>query len=258
MGPERTTGLERLLTSLGLWGALRIGSALPIPLAASILLCLLLVPSVSQLVPVANSSVVFFFASCAGVLLGLISYYGAAFWDRALFDAWYGAQGSWSGSSSPVFGLLPSGVQLAEARTELLDSLDRKPDSLAALNDEAVKIARRQAERWAKIEHLLILANAARGLLWPCAFVACIGVITAAASAFLGSHEAARILSIGLASAALFGICLVPYCRLRVAYLIRLYQDVAGHAPRKKQPYLHRSEPGTQQPGRPATTHRRD
>jgi hypothetical protein len=202
MGPDRTTGLERQLTSLGLWGALRIGSALPIPLAASILLCLLLAPSVSRLVPVANSPVAFFFASCAGGLLGLISFYSAAFWDRALFDVWYGAQGRWSGSSSPVFGWLPSGAQLAEARTQLLDSFDRKPDSPAALNAEAVKIARRQAERWVKIEHPLILANAARGLLWPCTCVACIGVITAAASAFLSSQEAARLLGIGLASVA--------------------------------------------------------
>ena len=256
MGPDRTTGLERLLSSLGLWGALRIGSALPIPLAVSVLLCLLLAPSVSQLVPVANFSAAFFFATCAGVLLGLISYYGAAFWDRALFDFWYGAQGRWSGSSSPVFGWLPSGTQLAEARTQLLDDLDRKPDSPAALNDEAVKIAHRQAERWAKIEHPLILANAARGLLWPCAFVACIGAITAAISAFLGSQEAARLFGIGLASAALFGICLVPYCRLRVEYLIRLYQDVAAHAPKKKHTHPHKSEPGNHKSGWPTTTHR--
>ncbi len=254
MGSDRTTGLERVLTLLSLWGVLRLISGSPVSLTASILLCLTLAQPVSQLVPAGNTSALFFFAACVGVLLGLVSSYTAGFWDRSVFDACYGAQRP---PSTGRFGLLPSGVPLAEARTQVLHALDATVNG-PSLDVEAVKIARRQAERWARIERFLILANTVRGLLWPCVFSACFGLVAAIAAAQINGSAAAPLLGIGFASLALFAICLGPYCRFRLEYLTRLYDDVAEHSAKKKHLHGPKHDSASHKPGRTAATHRHD
>jgi hypothetical protein len=42
------------------------------------------------------------------------------------------------------------------------------------------------------------------------------------------------LLATGGAYLVLMLACLVPYSRRRVEHMIRLYRDVAGHAPKKK------------------------
>ena len=256
MGPDRSTSVERLLSWLGVWGAMRAGAVLLTPFFASILLCELLAPSVARVLPLDNSTVVYFFSLCAGLLLGLIGFYAAPFWDRAVFARWYGVEGRWRNTTRLPLGLFPPGAPLHEARGLLLQAMERKPETPAEIDREAVKIARRQAERWERIEHPLILADSVRGLLWPCAVAAGLGVVGAAFSAILGSTETGRLLGIAAGFAAVCCLLLVPYCWLRFEYLARLYHDITAHAPKKKQAHSHKSEPGPQNPGRPGTAHR--
>jgi predicted lysophospholipase L1 biosynthesis ABC-type transport system permease subunit len=102
-----------------------------------------------------------------------------------------------------------------------------------------MKVAQRQQERWERIEHLLILGQLVRGLLWSGVFAAVLAVIAAVLAAPLGAGAAGpMLLAAGAAYAVLTLLVLVPYTRLRVEFLLRLYQDVAAHPahPPKRKP----------------------
>jgi hypothetical protein len=251
MASDRATGVERVLTWLGAWAAMRWGSALLVSLALSVALCEVLAASAARIFPLVNPTVVAFFALCIGLLIGLPAYYAAPWWDEHLFAPRYGPQGRWRDAAAPVLALFPPGAALDQARGSLLQVLERKPESPAGIDREAVRIARRQAERWEKIERPRILAEAVRACLWPCVLAAGLGLVGTAFSAVLGGREAARLLGIAVGCAMLGALLLIPYCRLQVEYQMRLYHDVVGHAPKKKQAPSHKSEPGAPKRGRP-------
>ena len=65
--------------------------------------------------------------------------------------------------------------------------------------------------------------------------MAILGGGAAAVLPFLGvAPEAPRFLATAGICVALAAVLLVPYSALRVEHMIRLYQDVANHASRKK------------------------
>jgi hypothetical protein len=234
MGPDRTTRVEALVTWLGLWGAMRGGSALIAAIVAAVALLEVLTPPVFRLYPAASRNAIHFMAVGLGVLLGLIAHFTAEFWDRVAFEALYGPEGHWRDRSGPVLLLLPGGHAVRRARDAAAQTMPRRPGD-ADVHQEAVKIARRQAERWERIERPRVLSRVARGFLWPGLYVALLGCGAALVLWLIGlPAQAPRFLAGGAIAFAVLLLSFAPYTRWRVEYLVRLYEDVAAHARRKK------------------------
>ena len=234
---DLTSRTEKLLTRLGMWGAVR-GSSLVVALILSVALLESLAPSVVRLLSPESGNVVHVFAVGIGLLLGMIGYFAGDIWDRVVFEACYGPRGKWLDAVRRPFLVFPSGSALKQARAQAAQALPRKPDTPDTekwVYRDAVKIARRQTERWERIEHPLILSRFLRGLLWPCLSVASLVLCSAAILPGVGAAtEAPRFLLAGGACLALTFLCLVPYSHLRVEHMLRLYQDVATHHTKKK------------------------
>jgi hypothetical protein len=235
MGLDHETATERLLTRLGLWGGMRSGIPLVAALAIAVLLCESLVPPVAGLHPAVRSNVLHLFAIGFGLLLGLTGIYAGEFWDRVVFEATYGARGRWRDAANPPLLVLPPGAPLTRQRALALQALPRHPASDEEGYREAVKIARRQAERWERIEHPLILSRGFRGLLWPCLIAAGLAFPGSVLLSILGGRpEVTRLLATAALSFSLWCLCAAPYARLRVTHMMRLYEDIVRHAPKKK------------------------
>ncbi len=99
-----------------------------------------------------------------------------------------------------------------------------------------------------RIERPLILAGFVRAFLSPAVFA---GVLAGAGGLAVWSAglraEAGRLLIVAAACLAVAVVLLIPYSRLHTEYLIRLYDDVAAHARRKKSE--RRSEGGSHAEG---------
>jgi hypothetical protein len=208
------------------------------PLAAAIALSValleILTPPVARLFPSVPGNLIHVFAVGTGILLGLIGYFAGDSWDL-LFETLYGPNGKWRETEHRPLLVLPPGATLARHRRHVSPALSRKPDAGEKVYREAVKVARRQVERWERIERPLILSRCMRSLLWPSVFVAILGGGAAVILPLLGAAPAApRFLATAGVCVALAAMCLVPYSALRAEHMIRLYQDVADHAPRKK------------------------
>jgi hypothetical protein len=235
MGQDRTTALERALGWLGLWGVLRSAAPAAAAVVAATVLLEILRPSAARLFPGVSSNVLHFLAVGIGLLLGLMGHFAADLWDRRVFRALYGPAGRWQDASAPPLIVFPPGAPLKRARAAALAALPHKPGANADVEREAVKQARRQAERWERIERPLILARAVRGFLWPCVFAVAIAWGGAIVTAILGASDAAPALLIAGAGCLGLGLAvLVPYTHLRADHLTRLYTDIAAHAPKKK------------------------
>ncbi len=235
MRRDRSGILERLLTRLGLWDGLRAAGPVAAAILVGVVLLELLTPSAARLFPRVSASTLHFLAVGLGLLLGLIGHFAADSWDRGVFQAWYGEAGRWRGITLPPLPGLPPGAPIAAARGAAASALPRKPPPGADFDREAVKQARRQAERWARIERPLILSRVVRGLLWPAVFAAVLSAAAALAALAVGAPAAApRLAAVAAGCAALAALALVPYARLRAEYLLRLYTDLAAHAPRRK------------------------
>jgi hypothetical protein len=214
---------------------MRTVSALAAAVIAAILLLELLTPSAARLFPHASPGNIHFFAVGIGIFLGLIGHFLADLWDRRLFEALYGPRGRWRAASRRPVGVFPAGDVLTRARDLAVQALPKKPDADDRIEREVAKIARRQVERWERIERPLILSRCVRGVLWPALFVGVIaGCGALAAPVVAAAAEAARLLLVGMGCLALGTVALVPYSRWRAEYLLRLYDDVAAHAPKKK------------------------
>jgi hypothetical protein len=234
MGLDLTTRIEKLLTWLGLWGALRGFFPLAAAIALSVALLESLTSPVARLFPAVPATLIHVFAVGTGILLGLIGYFAGDSWDL-LFETLYGPKGKWREAEYRPFLVLPPGATLTRHRRQVPHALPRKPEAGEEVYREAVKVARRQVERWERIERPLILSRCMRGLLWPSVFVTILGGGAAAVLLLLGAApEAPRFLATAGICVALAAVFLVPYSALRVEHMIRLYQDVADHAPRKK------------------------
>ena len=147
---DLTSRTEKLLTRLGMWGAVR-GSSLVVALILSVALLESLAPSVVRLLSPESGNVVHVFAVGIGLLLGMIGYFAGDIWDRVVFEACYGPQGKWLDAIRKPFLVFPAGSALKQARAQAAQALPRKPDTPdteKGVYREAVKIARRQAERW--------------------------------------------------------------------------------------------------------------
>jgi len=234
MGLDRTTRIEKLLTCLGMWGALRGFLPLTCAILVSIALLESLTPPVARLFSSVPLSLIHVFAVGIGLLLGLIGYFAGDSWDL-LLEMFYGPKGKWLDATKSPFLVFPPGTPLKRLRNQAVQTLPRKPDSDEGVYREAVKLARRQVERWEGIEHPLTLSRVVRGVLWPCLFATILALCGAVIFPLAGAgSEAPRLLgTAGGCLAAMFA-CLVPYSHLRVEHMVRLYQDVAGHAPKKK------------------------
>lgn len=233
-----TSRTEKLLTRLGMWGAVRGSSSLVVALILSVALLESLAPSVVRLLSSGPVNSVHVFAVGIGLLVGMIGYFAGDVWDRVVFEAWYGPQGKWLDSAHRPFLVFPAGSALKRARAQAAQALPRKPDTPdteKGVYREAVKIARRQAERWERIEHPLILSRFLRGLLWPCLSMACLIFCSAAILPGVGAAtKVSPFLLAGGGCLALALLCLVRYSHLRVEHMLRLYQDVAAHHTKKK------------------------
>ena len=220
---------------LWVWGAMRTVSALAAAVIASVALLEFLTPSAARLFPRASSGSIHFFAVGIGLLLGLVGHFTADFWDRRLFEALYGPRGRWRGTSQRPLGVFPAGEGLTRVRELAVQALPKKPDADDRIEREAAKIARRQVERWERIERPLILARCVRGCLWPSLFAAAVAGGAAIGLSVMGAAwEASRLICVGVGCLAVGAAFLVPYGRWRAEYLLRLYEDVAAHAPKKK------------------------
>ena len=235
MGLDHETATERLLTRLGLWGGMRSGIPLVAALVVSVALLESFAPPATRLLPAVRPNLLHLFAIGIGLLLGLIGYYAGEFWDRVAFEAYYGPRGRWQDATGAPLLLFPAGAALKRHRVQAAQALARHPGSEEGAYLEAAKVARRQAERWERIEHPLILSRCLRSLLWPCLIAAALAFGGAVAFSLLGGRpEVSRLVMIAGASLALWLLSVAPYAHLRVAHMIRLYEDIVRHAPKKK------------------------
>ena len=235
MAPDGAMHGEKILSGLGAWGALRSGAPLVAALASSILLLEILTPSLARLLPGVTPNLLHFFVISIALLLGVIGHFMADVWDRVIFARWYGPHGSRLDTTQPPLMVFPAGAELKRLRALAVQALPRKPESDERIDREVVKIAQRQLERWERIEHPLILARFVRGFLWPCLFVAFLGLCAALIFPLFGvAAEAPRFLATGGGCLVLALLLLIPYSHLRVEHMVRLYQDVAEHAGRRK------------------------
>jgi hypothetical protein len=234
MGLDLTTKTEKVLTWLGMWGAMRGFFPLASAITLSVALLEFLTPPVIRFFSAVPVNLVHVFAVGIGLLLGLIGYFAGDSWDL-LFEMFYGPKGKWlEAARAPLLAFSP-GQALKRHRNQAGQTLPRKSDTEDDVYREAVKVAKRQVERWDGIEHPLILSRFMRALLWPCLFAAILALCGAAIFPLLGAAaEAPRLLATAAGCLVLTLACLVPYSRRRVEHMIRLYQDVAGHAPKKK------------------------
>jgi len=231
MEPDHTPLVERLLTWLGMWGGMRMFSPIAAALVGAVVLLEGLVPAAAQVFPRASLNTIHFLAVGVGLLLGVIGHFVAEFWDRVPFAAYYGPKGRWLDAVDPPFLVFPAGESLKKAHELMVQAILRKPEKGADIDREAIKVARRQTERWERIERPLILARFVRGFLWPCVFAACLAGGGALVASLLGAGvQAPRFLLLGVASLLALLLLLVPYTRLRVEFLLRLYRDVSAHA----------------------------
>jgi hypothetical protein len=235
---DLTSRTEKLLTRLGMWGAVGGSSPLVVALILSVTLLESLAPSVVRLLSSGPVNAVHVFAVGIGLLVGMIGYFAGDVWDRVVFEAWYGPQGKWLDAARGPLLVFPAGSALKRARSQAAQALPRKsdtPETEKEIYREAVKIARRQAERWERIEHPLILSRFLRGLLWPCLSMACLVFCSAVILPSVGAATMAPLfLLAGGGCLVLTILCLVPYSHLRVEHMLRLYQDVAAHHTKKK------------------------
>jgi hypothetical protein len=222
--------VEKVLTRLEAWGALRFGGPLLVAVLSSVLFLELLTPLLARLLPGVAPNRLQFFVVGIGVLLGLVGHFAADFWDRVVFAGWYGPHGSWLDRAQPPFFVFPAGVELRRLRALAVHALPKRPESDDRIDREIVKIAQRQLERWERIEHPLILGRLVRGLLWPSLFAAVLAVVAAALAFSVGPAAVGLwLLAAGAAYVTLTLLVLVPFTRLRAEFLLRLYQDVAAH-----------------------------
>ncbi len=229
------TKTETLLTRLGLWGTLQGFPALVATIIGSVALLVSLTPPVARLFASLAMNVIHVFAVGAGLLLGLIGHFAGDLWDRAVFEAYYGPQGRWRDAVQSPLLVFPPGAALTRHRTQAAQTLPRKLDMDGEIYREAAKVARRQVERWQRIEHPLILSQFIRGFLWPCLFVSLLASCAAAISPFLGGATEVRwFLLAGAGYFVLALMLLIPYSHLRVEHMVRLYQDVAAHRRKRK------------------------
>jgi hypothetical protein len=228
-----TSKAEKAVTRLGMWGAMRAAFPITTALLGSVLLLESLTTSVARLLPRAPVNAIHAVAIGAGLLLGLFGHFLGEFWDRRLFEAAYGPQGYWRDAASRPLSLFPPGAPLKKLRSQAAHAM--KLEALEGFYRQAVKLARRQVERWELVEHPLILSWTARGLLGPCLVAAVAAASAAGAAALLGAvGEIPRLLAIGLGSLLLAALLLVCYADHRMEHMLRLYQDVATHPAKKK------------------------
>ncbi|MGD0266842.1 MAG: hypothetical protein ABSD47_18090 [Candidatus Methylomirabilota bacterium] len=235
MGLDLTTRTERLLTWLGMWGAMQGFAPLAAALIGSVALLESLTPPVARLFASVPGNLLHVFAVGIGLLLGLLGYFAGDVWDRVFFEAYYGPQGTWLDAARRPLLVFPAGSALQRHRSQAAHALPRPPDRGEGIYREAVKVARRQVERWERIEHPLLLARFVRGFLWPCLCVAFLAACAAAICRLFGAAtEAPRLLAAGGGCLVLGLVLLVPYSHLRVEHMTRLYQDVSRHPGQKK------------------------
>lgn len=228
------TKTEQLLTWVGMWGAMRGFVPLAAAIVVSVALLESLAPPVARLFSAVPANLIHVFAVGIGLLLGLIGHFAGDSWDL-LFEMFYGPKGKWLEASRRPFLVFPPGAALKRHRQQAAQALPRKPEAEDDIYREAVKVAKRQVERWEDIERPLILSRFLRSLLWPCLFAALLAACGGATSPLFGAtREVPRFLATAGGSVALALAFLVPYSRLRVEYMIRLYRDVAGHSPKRK------------------------
>ena len=234
MGLDLTTKTEKLLTWLGMWGAMRGFVPLASAIVVSVALLESLTPPVIRFFSAVPVNLIHVFAVGIGLLLGLVGYFAGDSWDL-LFELFYGPKGKWRDKTGrPFLAFLP-GERLKRHRNQAAQALPKKPDAEDDVYREAVKLAKRQVERWDGIEHPLILSRFMRALLWPLLFATILALVGAAVFPLVGAAtEAPRLLTTAAVYLVLTLACLVPYSRRRVEHMIRLYQDVAAHAPKKK------------------------
>jgi hypothetical protein len=234
MGLDLTTKTEKLLTWLGMWGAMRGFCPLTAAIVVSVALLESLTPPVARLFSSVPVNLIHVFAVGIGLLLGVIGYFAGDSWDL-LFEMFYGPKGKWIERARGPLVVFPAGFALKRHRSQAAQALPRKPDTADGIYREAVKLAKRQVERWEGIERPLILSRFMRGFLWPCAFATILALGGAAIFPLVGVATAApRFLATVGGCFVLALVCLVPYSHLRVEHMIRLYQDVAGHVVKKK------------------------
>jgi len=235
MAPDSPMRVEKVLTWLGAWGALRFGGALVVAVLSSVLFLELLTPFLARLLPGVAPNRLHFFVVNVGLLLGLIGHFVADFWDRVLFAYWYGPRGSWLDRAQPPLFVFPAGAELKRLRALAVHALPKRPESDDRIDREVEKIAQRQIERWERIEHPLILGRLVRALLWPSLFALLLAVVAAAFAFSLGAAAVGPwLLLAAVAYGMLTLLVLVPFTRLRAEFLLRLYQDVAAHPTRRK------------------------
>ena len=230
MAPDGTMHVEKILTRLGAWRTLRFGAPLVAAVFSSILLLELLTPLLARLLPAVPPNFLHFFVIGIGLLLGLIGHFVAGLWDRVVFARWYGPHGTWLDTTEPPLLVFPAGAELKRLRALAVQALPKKLVSDERIDREFLKVAQRQQERWERIEHPLILGQLVRGFLWPSLFAAVLAVAAAALAPLLGAAAAGlSLLAFGAAYVVLALLVLVPYMRLRVEFLLRLYRDVIAH-----------------------------
>ena len=158
MGLDLTTKTEKLLTRLGMWGAMRGFVPLASAIVVSVALLEYLTPPAIRFFSAVPVNLIHVFAVGIGLLLGLVGYFAGDSWDL-LFEMFYGPKGKWLDTTgSPLLAFSP-GEALKRHRNQAAQALPRKPDSEDDVYQEAVKIAKRQVA-----EGDVVLVKGSRGM----------------------------------------------------------------------------------------------
>jgi hypothetical protein len=230
-----TSKLEPILTSLGLWKAIKGYPGLLILVVVSVASLELIAPQTLPLLPSLSTTTLHLFLVIIGTLVGLTGYVAGDFWDSRFFDPRYGLRGKWLRSHTRPFDVFPAGSDLKQYRDKAIQALFGREHSGEGLYREAKKIAMKQAQKWDYIEQPLILSKFVRGFIWPCLLIAVASILGAMGSLVFGWMLNPTALIIAGVVISCFGVLLfIPYSQLRVEHMIRLYEYIDEHISKKQ------------------------
>src|SRR5574341_1241150 len=126
---DSATRTEKLLTWLGMWGAMRGFLPLTAAVIGSVALLEFLTPPAARLFPSVFTGLLHVLAVGIGLLLGLIGHFAGDFWDRVIFEACYGPQGMWLDLTRRPLLVFPAGSALKAERSRASQALSRHPDA---------------------------------------------------------------------------------------------------------------------------------
>jgi hypothetical protein len=225
-----THTVEKTLTALGLWKAIKGVPALLISVVVFIALIEAVVLHVFGLSKMFAAALQLL-TIMIGTLFGLVSYVGGNFWDSKVFDPRYSLRGRWLQRTTRPFHVFPAGSDLKRSRDRAVQAICPEEEGVykkaERLANPTTK-TKAQARQWEYIEQPLILSKFIRSFIWPFAVMGTLLFVLGFGELLL-ARVADSMLAFGL-SALIFLVTIllfIPYFHFRVEHIIRLFDFVA-------------------------------